>query len=83
MGSLTVRTSISRGTTSRVSAFDDVPSSTSCRVRFLPLPKEGEGGVEDGVVETISGFALEEYCESWEDEEDIPVGSEGDFALMR
>ena len=84
VGSLAARTSISRGVFLRASVGDSRPSSSSvCRVRFLPLPTEGEGGIEDGVM-TISGFPLEEARESWEDsEEDVPVGSEGDFALVR
>jgi len=82
VGSLTVRTSISKGAPS---VADGTPSSSSlCHVRFLPLPTEREGGVEDGVVVAISGFVLKEDCESWEDseEEDVLVGTEGGFALV-
>lgn len=85
VGSLTARTSTGKGTPSRVSVAGGTPSSSSlCRVRFLPLPTEGEGGVEDGVVEKSSGFAFEEDWESWEDSEgeDVLVGPEGGFASV-
>lgn len=88
IGTLTRRGSVDKAASSRaVSDVTGTPLSSSLfRARFLPLPSEGEGGVE-GEVGTVSRFALKEDGESWEDgtreEEDMPVGSEGDFVLLR